>query len=461
MDYVRVLCSTAIALGLFCFVFPNERLLEPIMAVLFIATLAALGAYIWSQRCLYGEFRFTPNVVTSAALFLWHLGFVGIYITGLATDFRILDYFETSPHSNVEGIAMVAIGIAAFILGLTYGEARCTFPPEVTDRTAATISTIVLGIGTLLVCAYFAIKGRHLMGEYNSVFTEADSQRRAYNFGLMLAITGLAPAVLFAETRMIVLVTVAAALTVAVVAALMGTRWVFLVMLALVVSALQFRGQRISIVLVAVVGIACVTASIVVKEGRAGNPINSKTIGDYFGGRYTNPAVEFFEETGQALISCIYSAGEFRSAKRLERGKTFWHALRSVLPGAGAELRAASPMFVAAQNLFPVRFVTEGFTTGYSIFAEWFVNFGIAGVVFGSALMGYGLGLIWRFACERGDYLWTALSYCWAGYLTFGFRNDAMTWMRFVTWSAAIIVLITWLMREAKGHDTRPITEDS
>jgi hypothetical protein len=320
------------------------------------------------------------------------------------------------------------------------------------------ISAMVLGSGAFLVCAYFAVKGRSYVGEYMSIYTEADSQRRVYNFGLMLAIVGVGPAIVFATTPKIVCAVAFGAAAVGVAAALMGTRWVFLVMLALVISALQFRGHRISPAAIATVGIVCLFGSIVVKERRAGHPITAKTIGDYFNGRYTHPAVEFFEETGQALILCIYSASDYHSPKRHESGKTLWHAVRSVFPGGAAELRNDSPLFASAQELFPKRFASEGFTIGYSVFAEWFINFGIAGVVIGSGLIGYGLGSVWKEACRLGDYGWTSLSYTLAGYLTFGFRNDAMTWMRFVVWSAAVVALLAWvekLFRQSSAEPSR------
>ena len=70
--------------------------------------------------------------------------------------------------------------------------------------------------------------------------------------------------------------------------------------------------------------------------------------------------------------------------------------------------------------------------------------------------MGYGLGSVWRLACARGDYGWTALSYSLAGYLTFGFRNDAMTWMRFVVWSSVIVALVSWVEKILRQSPTEP-----
>ncbi len=459
MNYVRLACIALGIIGLGCFNFPDERLMDAMLALLFVATVGTLVTYIFSQRQLYGEFRFTPNVVIASALGVWHLGFIGIYTAGLATPERIIEYFEESPHTNIEGVAFAAVGIAAFVFGLTLGERRSTFSLKSPDPVSGSLSVLLAATGATLVSGYFVLEGRKYVGDYDSVFTVTgdDPLRRFFNLGLMMAFVGVAPSIVFGKRTVIVVIAIGAALAVAVSAAMMGTRWVFLVMLALVISALQMRGTRISLLFLAAMGVLLMFPSIVVKEMRAGHPITMNTMNDYLVGRYTHPVVEFFEETGQAVIVCMYMADEYRQPSKWELGRTFVQALRSAVPSAASEEKIERPMYVAAQDMFPVRFMTEGFTLGFSVFAEWFVNFGIFGVVFGSGLMGCVLGAVWRRACQTGEYGWTALSYCWTGYLTFGFRNDAMTWMRFVFWSAGIVVIVVVTARGFRAAPAKPV----
>lgn len=424
-------------------------------AVCTVLTFAAVGALLLQRRRANGRLVLEPPVLVVVALCGWHFAFWPMYFLGLAGDFRVNEYLGFTPDSTAAAFMACTVGVLAAAGGVVLGIGRASRTGVRAVPRLGRVFYAAPALGAALAVAYFAVRGRHLVGDYAGVFTEEDGVRRLYNLGIVLAL-GAVGTVAYAERRPRVLAAfvVGVLLPTFAVASALGSRWVVFAAIAVAFAGATVRGVRFTPRLVAALatGVLVLGAfGTVLKVARAGDLHRVSDVpAAIFDGDAPNPVLDLPQELGQTFLTV---AGTIENVRRppgspagqdLQYGRTLAAPIVTVMPSAERLLgiEAPRPADDFAFIYFPRRNAFEGYTMGFSLIAELYLNFGILGVLVGCALGGYGLGRFYRWSIESTGPAVTFALWAVTAFAIFGVRNDVYTWTRYAVWGAVIFALI-------------------
>lgn len=409
---------------------------------LMLFALSVPTLFFWDRLRANGRLTFEPTSVLVGVFFLWHFSFWVVVFVGMASDYRVQEYFQLAPDVTLAALCACLCGLAAMAAGLHFGGAsrparsKLTFPGASPSSLRA-----LIGFSAFLVLVYFAVRGRQLLGNYDAVFTEEDSLRRLYNLGVLLTLACLAPLLLLESLRAKrILVMIGTIVPVLFITVLMGSRWVVFSSALVVVTALSLRGIKIPPIRTALLLVVLVLGGTYVKEMRAGSSAAHQSI---LIGRYTNPLIEFLEEVGQAFKAVTGTVEIYEHPSQYRYGSSMLQAAATIVPSASQLVdKEQRPTYEIAERFYQKRFYDEGFTIGFSIVAEFYMNFGIIGVALGCFAIGLIVGAAYgRFLeTDRLVYLFVALGLF--SFLLFGLRNDFQTWIRYAAWSSVPLIWI-------------------
>jgi predicted small integral membrane protein len=414
-----------------------------------------LVSYALRRRQVNGRFILEPPVLVAAVFFVWHFAFWMVYYAGLATDYRILEYFRFSPSATNAAFLASTTAMLALVGGIeaATGGARPRSGPE--SARAPRGLWAIAAAGCLLVVSYFVLQGHTVIGQYSAVFLQETGVRRLYNLGVLLTLASAGP-VLFAESHSRRRAQfIALAVPVLVISLAMGTRWIVFSFVLIALCARSMRGDRIPLAWIAVALVALVTVGIVTKELRAGDLTSVSDVQTALVDRYTNPLFELPEELGQAFIPVAGSVQLSEYGQTLLYGRSYADAALSVVPSLSSilHIELVRPGEQLAAAFYTSRNAFEGFTIGYSPVAELYTNFGILGVLLGMAFFGYLFGWLYRRGLRSNRPGDAYLTFAVTAVLLFGLRNDAATSLRYAVWGILIVYAIGRIASRTRTAD--------
>ncbi len=375
--------------------------------------------------------------------FVWHFSYWLLFALHMSSWYRFGEYTRFGSREAVFTLYVCTAGGLALLGGLQTGIGRRQWRPL--PRSTTTLAPIyaMAAIGTMLVAAYFAVKGHRLVGNYAAVFLEGDPLRRLYNLGVVLVLAVLGPLVSLEDLgRRRAAALVALVAPVVIIALLLGSRWVLFSAVLVYYCARSMRGAKVGFVRPAVLLLGLILLAIVVKTFRS-DPSAVAGWKALLFHRYTNPVIEFFEETGQTFVA-VNDVVHMTKSSALLYGKSFGDALLTIVPSLPAVLHVhvVRPGQELATTYYAQGYQTSGYTVGYSLVGELYRNFGLIGVVPGLWGLGYAFGRLYRRYLDRLRYIEYFILFAALSILMFGLRNDVFTWLRDAVWAAALVAFL-------------------
>ncbi|GIW56813.1 MAG: hypothetical protein KatS3mg082_3217 [Nitrospiraceae bacterium] len=426
------------------------------VAAALVALAGLVVVYLVKERWRsQGSWLLELPVLVVLVYAFWHLALWPFVLLGRAGPSRLRLLQMAAGDATTAALALCVAGLAWLSLGALAGMGRSRLAPLGWLPARSWVVHFVLVLGTALIALYFVVKGHRAMGRYSVVFTEADPARRLYNLGVLLVLGGLGAVLVFGRSLALRAVGVfLLALPGIVVTTLVGSRWVLFSAFLAALAAWSMRGRKLPALRLAVLFVALILAGTWIKEYRRyGVAPDLHTL---FVKREAFPVVEFFQEIGQTFVVVARTVDRYGQEESFRYGATIFQAGLSVVP-SGARLAGAleeRPMYELARELFPEEFGAEGFTIGFSVVAELFLNFGVPGVAVGMWLIGYGFGAWYRRALvrRRARVIFPLLAVF--AIFVFGMRNDFMTWVRYAVWSGLALSRRGPAVRWAAGEAT-------
>lgn len=374
---------------------------------------------------------------------LWHLSMFPLVMAGQlnASRMRLL---EVAAGGNINAALALSVGGLAWLAaGTLYGLGRCALGrlPALPAISWHPYLVVVAGAG--LVALYFLVRGRELVGSYSSLYTEADPIRRLYNLGVLLTLGGTGILLCVGRSKALRIVTLTAVVLPALVCTvLLGSRWVIFSAFLTGVAAWSVRSGRLPVVRLGILFVVLVLAGTIIKDYRLGGKLPD--LGSAIVRRHTFPLVEFFQEIGQTSAVVARTVNVYGDLTPYRYGETLAGAALSIIPSVPRILGLTErrPMYELAEDLFPQEFVSEGFTIGFSIVAELFLNFGVVGVAVGLFVVGLIFGLWYKRAVttRRASVLFPLFAIF--SVFVFGMRNDFLTWLRYAVWGGGLFFFV-------------------
>jgi hypothetical protein len=384
-----------------------------------------------------------PPFVLVLVFFVWHFSFWAVYFVGLASDYRIVEYFSIEPSMITTAAWTCVAGLLALIAGIEAGLGRRRWVQPATEPPHQAAFYLAAVAGALLIVTYVAISGSKLHGNYSETFTEADPLRRLYNLGVVLVLATFAPMLMrpLKGAQRVAAITAGTSLVLA--SLYVGQRWILFTLVLLYLAARSVRGRTLPLVALLVLSLALVPTAVLVKDIRGGRVTSLATARSAIADRYTNPLVELPEELGQTFIP-VAGAIALTDADRPLLGSSLKDATLTIVPSLGQVAGAGDdrPTYELARTYFPQRFATEGYTLGYSIVAELYRNFALPGVVLGLLALGWLVGRSYERYLATQSFQSLYLCFALVAVLVFGIRNDAYTWLRSAVWATAAVLLL-------------------
>ncbi len=419
----------------------------------------AVGWLVWSRRQVHGRWVLEPPVLVAIAVATWHFAFWPMYYLGLAGAGRKALYLGFAPTATSGAFFASLVGVLAIVGGIQAGLGREPTAPArgsrpLLDQRPGRLMWAIAIAGCLLVLAYAISSGFNEVGDYSRIYLQESGLRRLYNLGIVLLLGALAP-ILFAEPsgrRRFVFLGVIV-LPALLVTAVLGSRWVAFTAVAVALAATSVRGGRIRVAWILVGGLLLIAGGSIVKNVRSGLVNNPSDVPGVLFDRQVNPVLDLPQELGQTFltvdgtIAALARPPGHPAGQQLQYGKTLVMPLVAIIP-SGEQLlgvTAPRPGREWAQIYFARRYATEGYTMGYSSIAELILNFGIPGVGFGMALLGFALGRGWRRAADRRSAAGVYAVWAICAFALFGVRNDLYTSLRWAIWAALAVFVTGWL----------------
>jgi peptidoglycan/LPS O-acetylase OafA/YrhL len=419
----------------------------------------AVGRLVWSRRQVHGHWVLEPPVLVAIAVVTWHFAFWPMYYLGLASAGRKALYLGFVPTATSGAFFASLIGVLAIVGGIQAGLGRDPTAPArdgrpLLDRRPGRLIWAIAIAGCLLIGAYAASSGLNEVGDYGQVYLQDSGLRRLYNLGIVLLLGALAP-ILLAEQcgRRRLIFLGAIVLPALIVTAALGSRWVAFTAVAVALAATTVRGGRIRVTWMLIGALLLIAGGTIVKNVRSSLISGPGDIPSLLFDGDVNPVLDLPQELGQTFLTVGGTIGALArppghvAGQELQFGETFVMPLVAIIPSGEKLLGVTAPRPGRewAQIYFARRYASEGYTMGYSTIAELILNFGIPGVGFGMALLGFGLGRGWRRAVDRrsAGRIYAVWAVC--AFALFGVRNDLYTSLRWAIWAAIAVFVAGWL----------------
>jgi oligosaccharide repeat unit polymerase len=175
--------------------------------------------------------------------------------------------------------------------------------------------------------------------------------------------------------------------------------------------------------------------------------------------------LELLSETlysnGSSVSAIVYSVELIPSEKSFEWGSTFWIAALNAIPNVtftkGKEWASATleenPSGWITATLAPNWYATGG-GYGFAMAAEWYYNFGMPGVWFGMALIGYMTSRV-RNASARSSLalVWSATFFA---AIAIWIRNVLGFPLKVALWPIFGLIVVRWLVNALLGRRRKP-----
>ena len=420
--------------------------------------MALLGVFWWWSTLRSGTLLNAPFVLV-LAIFFWHSSFFAGRYLHVAEVFEytgsVLTYGEEFIPRTV---ALVSLCLAFAILGsviafyLRKGQrapahariwppgSLAGTPDRRAGRVAALFAWSLFGAYLALTLVYLAVEGAGaLSGSYLDLYTQASASvlYRAYQMTKFLGVPFIALVIATSKTERAVRLAYAGTLVLMFVTALTGGRTMpFLYCVTLLVAVDYFR-KPVPFTAIVVVAFAGAAASWIITQGRAlGIGLHMFTAGL---GAPPISLWHFFWSTG-GTVGIVLRTMEFTEKTGLLHGGSFAAAFIYVVPGPLVKWMAPGwtveppSEWLLKQSADSV----AGEGMGYSLVAEVFLNFGIAGcLVF--LLIGWLVAYLYFGFRFRRDVFAALQSLNLVILLALHLRNDSVTYVRVLVWGAVAI----------------------
>jgi hypothetical protein len=420
--------AAAVGLSIWADVAPPLGL-RPVVELCLAVAVGSSALFAVARWRENGRFILEPPVLLVLVFGCWHFSYWILYVVHLSSWYRYPEYTQFPIRDTTLALYLCAAGLLALIAGLEAGVGQYPWRPVRGVIQAPRAVYVAAASGTSLVVVYFAVEGHDLVGHYADIFLEADPLRRIYNLGVVLALAALAPLMSVerrGRARMTFLVCVIA--PVVLIAGLLGSRWVLLSAVLLILAARSMRGAHVGILRTVALVVLLAGVATLAKTLRSDPSALSDWEALLFH-NYTNPITGLFEEMGQAFIAVSGTINLVHS-KHLLLGGSIAGAGLSVVPSLPSMLgiAVARPGHELAMTYYAYAYNTTGFTIGFSTVAELYRNFGIAGVAPGTWLLGYGVGRTYRRYLRSGRYADLFVVYALLSLLMFGMLSGRRSW---------------------------------
>jgi len=433
----------------------TDSLKTNLLMQLVIVTLFAVWSYLASGKYL------NAPVILIVSIYIWHSPFLTGHYFELAKSFEFTGrHFNYGEEFLPKATGLVALCLVTAVSGTLIGylqEKNLETNPSTAlqDNNRSSIHSsakqflwaafVGYGLLTLLFLSVIGIKT--FSGDYMSLFTESDDSflYRLYQSTKYYCSVILIAVFAFFDRKRECWLAIAISLSIIFIQFLLGTRSVPFINVVALLLCVDYFIKRLPLIVLPASFLAMSAVSYIVAfsriEGLGFNVFNFTATGKEL------DLLHFFYELGGVIRNVIRTMA-FIGPEGFAHGQTFFYSIVYLLPKFYLEGLGFQPDFLRPSDWLVANSadVPFGGGLGYSLVAESYLNFGMAGCLL-------FLPLAWFIAKKYFNFIFTGDRFSLLHALnivitlSLHMRNDSLAYLRIIFYGSLFIELLRWLDR--------------